>query len=249
MLLDFSSSIDIHKIYLIMDILVILMIGYIYYIVFKYYNNIFNISAIDYIRNTVSRLMIKLPIKWFDWIKFAIIIATLSAINIIYNDKYILLIIYISYIALFFDFYYFIYDFTSIAIQKPAEDSLNKSIVDLEVPLVDLILEIIKYLNGNPEEICGEERPDNIKYIKSSMLEDFTQYRPTSALTKKDVLDRKLKNIIDEIIGNIERMKNLKLYIIYSLKGAMAAFAFILTIEFYRLINHFLSLYTSYKPT
>jgi hypothetical protein len=238
MFLDFpASSISLNKIFLIMDILLILSTMFIYFIVFKEYKKLFDISAKNYIINTISEAMIKLPIKWFDWLKFVIIIGTLSALNIIYNDKYILLIIYISYVAMFFDLYYFIYDFTSIAIQKPAADCLNKNITNLEVLFVNLIKYSIYDIN--PEEKCKEKNIDEIKcYIKNSILEDLAQYKPTSALTEKDVLNRKLINKLDEMIRTIEYLKKCKIYFTLSLKGAMAILAFILTSDFYLFIRN-----------
>lgn len=202
-------------------------------------------SIKDYVRNITAEPILKLPLKWFDWLKFVIIIGTLSALNTTYNDKYIFIIIYISYLAMFFDFYYFIYNFANTAIHKTEADFVDRMTKDYNYYIRAGILTLVQKEKGLiSEEIEKDESMDEIKEdIKKVISEDITQYIPTSALTKSDLIVRGVKAKFDvELSGAIELNE------IHSkwkkfLKIASTFLALLFVYDFYSLINHILNLY------
>lgn len=83
------------------------------------------ISIIYYLKVTILEILPKLPSKWFDWLKFVLIIGALSLLNFNYKNGIIMLIIYISYLALFLDFYFFIYNSIEVMVCNPQIELLT----------------------------------------------------------------------------------------------------------------------------
>lgn len=72
----------------------------------------------DYIKNETLEAISKFPSKWFDWLKWTLIIGALSVIEKQTPDNYLQFIIYVSYAAILLDAYFHIYNILKKYVEK-----------------------------------------------------------------------------------------------------------------------------------
>ncbi len=105
-----------------------------------------------YWSNLINSNLPNFPSKWFDWLKWVLIIGAISAIEKQKPDEYLGIIIYISYAAILIDSYYYVYNiFYKICLEKEiasVDESCNMLRETLHLPggeLGNLILEPFEY--------------------------------------------------------------------------------------------------------
>lgn len=83
-----------------------------------------------YWSNLISANLPSFPSKWFDWLKWILIIGAISAIEKQSPDEYLGTIIYISYMAILIDSFYYVYNILyKIYLEKEiasVDESYNK---------------------------------------------------------------------------------------------------------------------------
>jgi hypothetical protein len=99
--------------------LICCLIIFIYIASYKLNVGFLKISKLDFLRISVLYILSKLPSKWFDWLKWILIISAFSYIEKQNSDFYLMMVIYISYVAIFIDSYNFFYISIITIVYKP----------------------------------------------------------------------------------------------------------------------------------
>lgn len=237
---------------------------FLFYISYKANTKYSNNSLIDYLKTTIFSVTQKLPLKWFDWMKFILIIGAFSVFEEKSHDQYLQIIIVISYAAILFDSYNFMYNSYNDIFCRPTyaffrylNDNKIKQSDDLLKQLDDTIKQSNDEIRQSDDEI--RQSDDIIKQYEDTMERMLIERKISSEDLQKQ--KDKLQKLTDELQerkdglqkGKIDLQKRkdeLEKYICSmekSLPIVGLIFSAAITFSIYLLVNYLVEIYIVYS--
>jgi hypothetical protein len=168
----------------------------------------------------------KMPSKWFDWLKCVLIIGSFSYIEQENPNSLLNIIISISYFALLFDSYIFIYNSLNELLSKPAKDLQSEN--NILKNNFDLDNNNLNHLINDCDTILKKAKPEDAQNVIDIKL------------------DAEKINIIIKDLNHIHKISDAKLIKMINInKIASGVIAIALTYDTYKLINFILYMYIS----
>lgn len=148
------------------------ILAYFVYVYYRIYGkNKFSHELINF----MLIFLCNIPNKWFDWLKWVLIIGFFSYIQQSYSDIYLDVIIYISYLTIFIDSFNFIYNSASEFFSKPV-DAIASDIEAIESDLDDAANEL-DIIAKRVQDYKDDERESKLERMRYDQTRVKNLYR------------------------------------------------------------------------